>query len=66
MLKEFEKITKEISSLILAKGDENKIQKLVKQQDEIVKQLNEKEAEELLSRNIAGQYKAKIRKLRGM
>lgn len=65
MLKQFDEITKEISSLILSKGDEQKIQELVKEQDEIVKQLSEDEVEELLSRNIPGQYKAKINKLRG-
>ncbi len=65
MLKKFDEITKEISDLILSKGDEERIQELVKEQDELVKQLSEEEVEELLSRNIPGQYKAKINKLRG-
>ena len=66
MLKDFDKITKEISTLILSKGDEAKIKELVKKQDSIGKSLSDDEAEELLSRNIASQYKGKIRKLRGM
>ena len=65
MLDKFDKITKEISSLILSKGDESKIKSLVKEQDDIVKKLTDDEADELLSRNIPGQYKAKINKLRG-
>lgn len=65
MLKKFDEITKKISELILSKGDEEEITKLVKEQDEIVKQLTDDEADELLSRNITGQYKAKINKLRG-
>lgn len=65
MLKKFDEITKEISSLILSKGDEQKIQELIKEQDEIVKQLSDEEVKELLGRNIPGQYKAKINKLRG-
>jgi len=65
MLKKFDEITKKISELILSKGDEEEITKLVKEQDEIVKQLSDDEADELLSRNITGQYKAKINKLRG-
>ena len=65
MLKEFDAITKKISSMILSKGDKSEIKKLVKEQDEIVKKLSDDEADELLSRNIAGPYKAKINKLRG-
>ena len=65
MLKDFDEITKEISNLILSKGDEERIKELIQEQDEIVKQLSEEEVEELLSRNIPGQYKAKINKLRG-
>lgn len=66
MLKEFDKITKRISELILSgKGEDSEITKLVKEQDEIVKKLTDDEADELLSRNIPGQYKAKINKIRG-
>lgn len=66
MLKEFDEISQKISKLILSKGDDGEITKLVKEQDEIVKKLSDDEADELLSRNIPGQYKAKINKLRGM
>ena len=64
MLKKFDDISKKISDLILSKGDEEEIKRLVKEQDEIVKKLDDDEADELLSRNIPGQYKAKIHKLR--
>lgn len=65
-MKEFEQITKEISSLILEGGDKDKIKELVAQQDEIIKNMDEDEIEQLLDRNIPGPYKAKIHKLRGM
>lgn len=65
MLKKFDEISMKISKLILSKGDNNEINKLVKEQDEIVKSMTDDEADELLSRNIPGQYKAKINKLRG-
>jgi len=65
MLKEFDEITKKISKLILSKGDDKEISELVKEQDEIVKKMSDDEADELLSRNIPGQYKAKVNKLRG-
>lgn len=64
MIKKFDEITSKISKLILSKGDEEEITRLVKEQDEIVKNMSDDEAEELLSRNIAGQYKAKIHQLR--
>lgn len=65
MLKEFDEITAKISKLILSKGDDKEISQLVKEQDEIVKKMSDDEADELLSRNILGQYKAKVNKLRG-
>lgn len=65
MIKKFDEITNKISKLILSKGDDKEITKLVKQQDEIVKNMSDDEADELLSRNIPSQYKAKIHKLRG-
>lgn len=65
MLKEFDEITAKISKLILSKGDDKEISQLVKEQDEIVKKMSDDEADELLSRNIPGQYKAKVNKLRG-
>ncbi len=65
-MKEFEEITKKISGLILSgNADDSEITELVKQQDEIVKNMSEDEIDELLSRNIAGEYKAKIKRLRG-
>ena len=65
-MKEFEKITKKISELILSdSNDDKKITELVKQQDEIIKNMSEEEIDNLLSRNIPAQYKAKIHKLRG-
>lgn len=64
MLKKFDEITEKISKLILSKGDEEEISKLVKEQDEIIKKLTDDETDELLSRNIPAQYKAKINKLR--
>lgn len=65
-MKEFEKITKKISDLILS-GDasDEEIDALVAEQDEIIKSMDEDEIEELLQRNIPGPYKAKIQKLRG-
>lgn len=66
-MKEFEEITKTISDMILnGKGDTKEINELVKQQDEIIKNMSSEEIDELLDRNIAGPYKAKIRRLRGM
>ena len=65
-MKEFKEITKKISALILSgDADDLEINELVKQQDEIVKNMSEDEIEELLDSNIAGEYKAKIRRLRG-
>ena len=62
MLEEFDKLN--IYANEYDKMTEDEIQERIKKRDELIKKMTDEEIEELLSRNILGQYKAKIKRLR--